>query len=79
MKDHETRELVNTLRDLALQFHDHQSLRERIAHVVVPVCAKLAAQQAQIDQLMLEHCPSEMTAEQLANWKKHQVPHVEEP
>lgn len=32
--DHEVRELVNRLRDLAVQFHDHQSLRERIVHEV---------------------------------------------
>lgn len=30
MKDHEFRELVNTLRDVALQYHNHESLRERI-------------------------------------------------
>lgn len=30
MKDHEFRELVNALRDVALQYHDHESLRERI-------------------------------------------------
>lgn len=30
VKDHEFRELVNTLRDVAVAYHDHQSLRERI-------------------------------------------------
>jgi hypothetical protein len=30
------------------------------------------AQQAEIDRLMLEYCPDEMTAEQLAEWGKHQ-------
>lgn len=30
MKDNEFRELVNTLRDVAVAYHDHQSLRERI-------------------------------------------------
>ncbi len=35
MKDHEIREMINSLRDVACQFHDHQSLRERIAHVVL--------------------------------------------
>jgi len=30
------------------------------------------AQQAEIDRLMLEFCPSEMTAEQMETWKKHQ-------
>lgn len=33
-----------------------------------------AAKQARIDQLMLEYCPGEMTAEQLAEWGEHQVP-----
>lgn len=35
MKDHELRELVNTLRDVAIAYHDHQSLRERIRHVLI--------------------------------------------
>lgn len=37
LKDHQIRELVNQVRDIALQFHDHQSLRERLARVLVPV------------------------------------------
>ena len=31
------------------------------------------SQQARIDALMLEHCPDEMTPEQMAEWSKHQV------
>lgn len=34
MKEHEFRELVNALRDTALQYHDHESLRDRIASVL---------------------------------------------
>lgn len=30
--------------------------------------------QYQIDELMLEHCPNEMSQEQLNNWAKHQRP-----
>ena len=30
--------------------------------------------QAQIDMLMLEYCPEEMTPEQKETWAKHQVP-----
>lgn len=30
--------------------------------------------QARIDALMLEHCPDEMTPEQIAEWERHQVP-----
>ena len=36
------------------------------------VDAKLKKQQAIIDALMLEHCPDEMTPEQMANWERHQ-------
>lgn len=35
MKDHEITQTVNVLRDIAVKFHDHQSLRERIAQVIV--------------------------------------------
>ena len=34
--------------------------------------ARIAAQQAKIDQLMLEYCPEEMTAGQLAEWGRNQ-------
>ena len=30
------------------------------------------ALQAQIDALILEYCPDEMTTEQITNWEKHQ-------
>lgn len=33
-KDHQLAKLVNDLRDVAKDYHDHQSLRERIATVV---------------------------------------------
>jgi hypothetical protein len=36
-KDHEIAVTVNTLRDIAREFHDHESLRERIAQVAVPM------------------------------------------
>lgn len=29
--------------------------------------------QARIDSLMLEHCPDEMTEQQMTEWAKHQV------
>ncbi len=35
---------------------------------------KVNALQAQIDMLMLEWCPEEMTEEQMDNWAKYQVP-----
>ena len=34
----------------------------------------IAAMQAKIDALMLEYCPGEMTREQIANWREHQIP-----
>lgn len=34
MKEHEIRELVNRLRDIAIKYHNTQQLRERIAHAV---------------------------------------------
>jgi hypothetical protein len=36
--------------------------------------AEIASKQAEIDRLMLEFCPTEMTDEQIDNWAKHQVP-----
>jgi hypothetical protein len=36
--------------------------------------ARIAELEARIDALMLEHCPDEMTPEQVAEWAKHQVP-----
>ncbi|WP_228283371.1 DUF551 domain-containing protein [Klebsiella pneumoniae] len=43
MKDHEIRELVNQLRDIAIEYHGTQQLRERIARAVR--AAMLAAAQ----------------------------------
>jgi hypothetical protein len=37
---------------------------------------KLGELQAQIDRLMLEFCPDEMTEGQVSNWALHQKPHV---
>jgi hypothetical protein len=34
----------------------------------------IAEKQAQIDRLMLEYCPDEMTPEQMAEWARHQKP-----
>lgn len=44
MKDHEIRELVNQLRDIAIEYHGTQQLRERIARAV-----RAAMLQAQSD------------------------------
>lgn len=34
----------------------------------------LNCKQAEIDSLMLEFCPEDMTEEQLDNWESHQIP-----
>lgn len=36
LKNHEIRELVNDVRDLAREFHNHGSLRDRLAYRIVP-------------------------------------------
>lgn len=41
MKDHEIAALVNELRDIAVDFHAAQQLRERIAHVIIPHLKRL--------------------------------------
>ena len=45
-KDHELRELVNRLRDIAREFHGSQQLRERIAAEILPMRDSLAAPKA---------------------------------
>jgi len=37
MKDHEIREAINELRDIAIKYHAAQQLRERIAAVVLRI------------------------------------------
>ena len=34
IKPHKLRELVNQLRDISITYHDHQSLRDRISHLL---------------------------------------------
>jgi len=46
------------------------SAMQRIAELE----AQLAHKQFEIDNLMLEHCPDEMTVEQLDRWESCQVP-----
>ena len=44
MKDHEIRELVNQLRDIAIEYHGTQQLRERIARAVRAAMLAVAPQ-----------------------------------
>ena len=53
-------------------WHDRLTIEE-VLNVVRELERDLAAKQAEIDRLMMEHCPEEMTAEQRAAWAKHQV------
>ncbi len=43
VKDHIIREVVNNLRDVALQYHDTQQLRERIRDALEPLLLDLEA------------------------------------
>ena len=42
MKEHQQRELVNALRDIAKQYHSHDSLRDRLARALNEGLAALA-------------------------------------
>jgi len=58
--------LRKELKDFFAQFERQQEQLDRNAE-------QLAAKQATIDMLMFEYCPIEMSLEQIARWKKHQV------
>lgn len=54
---------------------DLQNLRIRNSQDAIELLqAELAYKQAQIDRLMLEYCPDEMTSEQIAEWGRNQRP-----
>ncbi len=36
MKEHLFGEMVNVARDIAVKYHDHQSLRDRLAYAMFP-------------------------------------------
>lgn len=60
VKDHVVREVVNRLRDTALQFHAHGSLRERLARELEPLLA--ASRPAEVDDEGLLPLPPEAAA-----------------
>lgn len=45
---------------------------EQVESIIQQLEAQLASKQAQIDQLMLEYCPENMSAEQVQEWERHQ-------
>ena len=47
------------------------------APVSAKPCKECGAKQAQIDRLMLEYCPDEMTHEQMQEWERNIKPFVE--
>ena len=51
---------------------------ERRYNTYVELERQLDAKQAEVDALMLEYCPSEMSQEQLENWAAHQRPAKEQ-
>lgn len=51
---------------------------ERFAALVSEATKEKAAKQAEIDRLMWEFCPQEMTLKQVANWEAHQQPWSDE-
>jgi hypothetical protein len=42
--------------------------------VLMVMARRIVELEAQVDALMLEYCPDEMTDDQVRNWGKHQVP-----
>lgn len=48
-------------------------LEEKSLLMIEELEQEIQSKQAKIDSLMIEHCPDEMTKEQMDNWGKHQV------
>ena len=57
MKDHKYAELVNTLRTIAVAFHDHGQLRERIAAEIRPLfCAAQPRKAVKLTHHQITEC-----------------------
>lgn len=68
--------LVDPAADTIEHHPDRQALAaevESLESEVARLKADAASKQARIDALMLEHCPDEMTPEQMAEWAAHQA------
>lgn len=57
-----------------ITLNERSSQLDPISERLVALRAQIAAAQAELDALMLEHCPELMTPEQLAEWGRHQRP-----
>ena len=55
MKDHEIREAINKLRDIAIKWHKYEQLRDRIAHVVLDMVKDLRSETEFDMKLVLNH------------------------
>jgi hypothetical protein len=49
-----------------------RQMRDATGERIAELEREVAAKQARIDALMFEHCPDEMTPEQVAEWGRHQ-------
>jgi len=77
VEDHVVREVVNRLRDTALEFHAHGSLRERLARQLDPLL--VASRPAEVDEawvLLFEALPH--VSPQAVNWAMARVGAIEE-
>jgi len=54
------------------------TIYSHLAPILREAAKELRAKQAEIDRLMLEYCPEEMSPEQIVEWARHQRP-VHEP
>jgi hypothetical protein len=63
---HLLREACKELRTRPLALADFIPLLQKAAD-------RIDGLQAQIDELMLEYCPDDMTPDQMAEWERHQV------
>ena len=62
---------IYTINDLSEKFKAGEGLHDEYVRYI-DYKQDTEVLQAQIDSLMLEYCPNEMTKEQMDNWAKHQ-------
>jgi hypothetical protein len=65
-------EWMESWSDVACWHFGYEYLRKQINPLVWDLLMELEWKQCQIDALMLEYCPEDMTEEQKAEWSKHQ-------
>lgn len=68
-------ELLNALSEMRESpvYAVRRPILERAEATIISQEQHLATLQAQIDELMFEYCPEEMTHEQIAEYERHQV------